>query len=66
MLWVRMEGGVSRLDLKVSLARQRESIDVDARLFLNERSARVKLVMPCGARQAEYEVPGVSCRYILV
>lgn len=57
-LWVRMEGGNSRLDLKVSLARQREAVDVDARLFLNERSARVKLVMPCGARQAEFEVPG--------
>jgi alpha-mannosidase len=57
-LWVRLEGGHSRLDLRVSLARQREAVDVDARLFLNERSARVKLVMPCGARQAEYDVMG--------
>ena len=57
-LWVRLEGGHSRLDLRVSLARQREAVDVDARLFLNERSARVKLIMPCGARQAEYDVLG--------
>jgi alpha-mannosidase len=57
-LWVRFEGGHSRLDLRVSLARQREAVDVDARLFLNERSARVKLVMPCGARQAEFDVLG--------
>ena len=57
-LWVRLEGGHSRLDLRLSLARQREVVDVDARLFLNERSARVKLVMPCGARQAEYDVMG--------
>jgi alpha-mannosidase len=57
-LWVRLEGGNSRLDLRVSLARQREAVDVDARLFLNERSARVKLVMPCGARKAEYDVMG--------
>ena len=58
MLWVRMEGGSSWLDLRVSVARQREAVDVDTRLFINERSARIKLVMPCGARQAEYEVPG--------
>ncbi|MCL5998452.1 MAG: hypothetical protein M1546_20720, partial [Chloroflexi bacterium] len=58
MLWVRFEGGNSRLDMRVSLARQREAVDVEARLFLNERSARVKLVLPCGARQAEFDVPG--------
>jgi alpha-mannosidase len=58
MLWVRFEGGHSRLDLSVSLAQDREAVDVDGRLFLNERSARVKLVMPCNARQAEFDVPG--------
>jgi alpha-mannosidase len=57
-LWVRYEGGRSRLDLRVSLARQRAAVDVDARLFLDERSARVKLAMPCGARRAEFEVMG--------
>jgi alpha-mannosidase len=58
MLWVRLAGGRSRLDLRFTLTRQHEEVDVDARLFLDERSARVKLVMPCGARQAEYDVPG--------
>ncbi len=33
-----------------------------ARLFWNERSARLKLVMPVGASTAEYEVPGGSIR----
>jgi alpha-mannosidase len=58
MLWVRLEAGRSRLDLRLSLARQREVVDVEARLLWNERSARLKLVMPCGAQQAEFEVPG--------
>jgi len=61
-LWVRMEGGRSRLDLKLSLSRRREAVDVDARLLWNERSARLKLVMPCGARQADFEVPGGIAR----
>ena len=57
-LWVRMQGGNSRLDLRISLARQREAVDIEARVLWNERSARLKLVMPCGAREAEFEVPG--------
>lgn len=57
-LWVRLAGGRSRIDLRISLARQHEQMDVDARLFLDERSARIKLVMPCDVSQAEYEVPG--------
>ena len=58
LLWVRMEGGASRLDLRVSLARWRPAVDFEARLLWNERSARLKLVLPCGADQAEFEVPG--------
>ncbi len=58
VLWVRLEGGASRLDLSFSLTRQREAVDVSARLFWNERSARLKMVMPVGAKSAEYEVPG--------
>lgn len=61
-LWVRMEGGRSRLDLELSLSRRREAVDVEARLLWNERSARLKLVMPCGARQADFEVPGGIAR----
>jgi alpha-mannosidase len=57
-LRVRLEGGASRLDLTFALCRQRGAVDVSARLFWNERSARLKLVMPVGATSAEYEVPG--------
>jgi alpha-mannosidase len=57
-LRVRMEGGASRLDLAFALCRKRVAVDVSVRLFWNERSARLKLVMPVGASAAEYEVPG--------
>ena len=56
-LWVRLEAGASRLDLTFKLTSDHPAIDVAARLFLNERSARVKLVIPFGER-AEYQVPG--------
>jgi len=55
---VRLEGGASRLDLTFALCRKRGAVDIAARLFWNERSARLKLVMPVGASGAEYEVPG--------
>jgi alpha-mannosidase len=57
-LRVRLEGGASRLDLTFALCRKRVAVDVSVRLFWNERSARLKLVMPVGASAAEYEVPG--------
>ena len=57
-LRVRLEGGASRLDLTFALCRQRAAVDVSARLFWNEHSARLKLVMPLGATNAEYEIPG--------
>lgn len=62
MLWVRMEGGASRLDLSFSLYRRRAAVDVSARLFWNERSARLKMVLPVNATGAEYEVPGGTVR----
>ncbi|HWB52810.1 MAG TPA: glycoside hydrolase family 38 C-terminal domain-containing protein [Tepidisphaeraceae bacterium] len=55
-LWVRFEAGQSRLDLTFMLCREREAVDVRARLFINERSVRVKLVFP-GCDRAEFEVP---------
>jgi alpha-mannosidase len=61
-LWVRLEGGASRLDLSFSLCSRRAAVDVSVRLFWNERSARLKLVMPVGATGAEYEVPGGTGR----
>jgi alpha-mannosidase len=61
-LWVRQEGGSSRLDLSFTLYRQRAAVDVSARLFWNERSARLKMVMPVKATGAEYEVPGGTAK----
>lgn len=57
MLWVRLEGGASWMELSFSLCRGRDAVDVQARLVWNERSSRLKLVMPAGG-QAEFEVPG--------
>ncbi|MGD1002426.1 MAG: glycoside hydrolase family 38 [Candidatus Brocadiia bacterium] len=57
MLWVRLRGGNSRLDLCMSLCRERDAVDVAARVLWDERAARLKLVMP-GADRAEFEVPG--------
>ena len=60
-LWVRLTGGGSRLDLTFSLAQDREAVDVSARVFWNERSARLKLVFPAGD-QAEFDVPGATVK----
>ncbi len=57
-MWVKMEGGNSRIELTVSLPHGRDAVDVSARTLWNERSARLKLVMPAGADGAEYQVPG--------
>jgi alpha-mannosidase len=61
VLWVRMVGGDSRLELTFMLYRGRAAVDVGARVFWNERSARLKLVMPAGD-EAEFDVPGGSVR----
>lgn len=59
-LWVRLSGGKSQLDLMIRLARDRDAIDVEARLLWNETRARLKLVFPGAGDQAEFEVPGGS------
>lgn len=56
-MWVKLEGGRSRLELTISVTRGRDAVDVQARVLWDERSARLKLVMPVGD-QAEYDVPG--------
>ncbi|HEY1684551.1 MAG TPA: hypothetical protein VGG19_07300 [Tepidisphaeraceae bacterium] len=58
-LWVRFLGGNSRLELTFLLSKDREAIDIRARMFINERSKRVKIVFP-GCDQAELDVPGGS------
>ena len=56
-IWVRMAGEKSRIDLTFSVSRERSAVDVQARLFWAERSARLKLCFPVGDH-AEFEVPG--------
>jgi alpha-mannosidase len=60
-LWVKMEGGRSRVEQIISLCGGRDAVDVSARVFWNERLARLKLVMPVGDK-AEFEVPGGMAR----
>ncbi len=57
LLWTRWQAGQSDLELTFSLGRGRKAVDVAARVLWNERSARLKLVMP-GADRARFEVPG--------
>jgi alpha-mannosidase len=59
---VRFEAGRSRLDLALSLSRDRDALDVRARVFWDERCARLKLVLPGRFTQAEYDVMGGSIR----
>jgi alpha-mannosidase len=60
-LWVRLSGGHSHLELTFRLAHRRRAVDVDARLLWNERSARLKMVLPSGDT-AQFEVPGGAVR----
>ena len=58
-LWMRFEGSRSRLDLIATVCDGGHSVRLSGRLFLNERSARVKLVIPgVGGTGAVFEVPG--------
>jgi alpha-mannosidase len=56
-LWVRFAGTQSRLDLTFFLNRNRPAVDVDARVFWNERSSRLKMEFPVKG-DAQFEVPG--------
>ena len=56
-LWVRFAGKKSRIDLTFHVSRDRDAVDVSARVLLDDRSARIKLVFPAGD-QVDYEVPG--------
>ena len=58
VLVVRLTGGRSRLDLRFMLYHSKATVEVAARLFLDERSARVKLCLPAGGASAVFEVPG--------
>jgi alpha-mannosidase len=56
-LWVRFAGKKSRIDLTFHVSRDRDAVDVSARVLIDDRSARLKLVFPAGD-QVDYEVPG--------
>lgn len=57
LMWAKLEAGNSRLELACSVSHDRACVDVGARVLWNERSARLKLLLPCGDR-ATYQVPG--------
>ena len=61
-LFVRLAGKRSWLELTLRLAAGRDAIDCEARLLWNERGARLKLSVPCGAAAGDYAVPGAVVR----
>lgn len=61
-LWARITGQRSRIDLAISLYRNRDAVDVSARVMFDERGARLKLVMPAGCENVEYDVPAATAR----
>jgi len=62
-LRVELQGGNrgSRLVLTFTLTADRDAVDIAARVFWNERSARLKLLFPVGD-QAEFDVCGAQIR----
>jgi alpha-mannosidase len=58
VLWVMLASGTSRLELSFSLDHGARHVAVSARLLWNERSARLKLLMPHAGRTTTFEVPG--------
>ncbi len=60
-LWVRFAGSRSRIDLTFFVCRDRDAVEVSARVLLDDRSARLKLIFPAGDVM-DYEVPGSVVR----
>jgi alpha-mannosidase len=60
-IWVRFAGKKSRIDLTFHVSRDRDVVDVSARVLVDDRSARLKLVFPAGD-QVDYEVPASVVR----
>ncbi|MCE0484846.1 MAG: hypothetical protein LV479_11490 [Methylacidiphilales bacterium] len=56
-LWVKFFGKRSWIDLTFFLVRGRPVVDVQARVLWNDRSSRLKMVLPVGD-EALFEVPG--------
>jgi len=60
-LWTRWQGQNSWITLTFSLEQDSPVVKVEARLLWNERSARLKLVLPCSG-DMEFDVPGATIR----
>ena len=60
VLGVKLAVGHSELELRLSLWRGRNAVDVAARILWNERSARLKLAFNGAGKTAEFDVPGGS------
>lgn len=60
--WVRFAGATSRCDLTFMLTRGSRHVEVRARVLWNERSARLKLVLPCNDGSAIFDTPGSDTR----
>jgi len=60
-LWVRLAGARSRIDLTFCLTRDTNHVEVGARVLWDDRSARLKLIMPVGD-QATFQVPGGTAK----
>ncbi|MDF3057232.1 MAG: glycoside hydrolase family 38 [Rariglobus sp.] len=58
VLWVMLTSGTSRLELSFSVDQGARHVAISARLLWNERSARLKLLMPGAGERATFEVPG--------
>ncbi|OAM87287.1 glycoside hydrolase family 38 [Termitidicoccus mucosus] len=61
-MWVRFEGAHSHVELILSLARDSGHVDIHARVLLNDRGVRLKLVIPASGAEglARFAVPGGS------
>lgn len=59
MLHAEFGGESGRVDLRVSLTRNRPEIRLDTRVLWGGRSKRLKMIMPQGVR-IDYDVPGGS------
>lgn len=60
-LWVRFAGARSRVEITFLLGRGGRQVELRVRAFLDDRGARLKLVLPAGGA-AEYAVPGGTVR----
>jgi alpha-mannosidase len=63
-LWVRFAGKASRLDFILRLSRGESHVEIQALAFIDDRAARLKLIIPGldAGGSAEFAVPGGTVR----